>query len=186
MRTLIGGAAACLAALTLAACGDDRTTAPEGEAAPAPSSDTLAQTLGGGDHDRLSAAVANAGLGEVLEGVGPYTVFAPADSAFGADADFADEAMSAQAAALLRAHIVPGAITRADLESAIDNAGADGAQMRTMAETLLTFRRDGEAITVSTDGGATARLSGDEDLASNGVVHPIDALLVAPEAAAEG
>ena len=183
MRTLIGGVAVCLAALTLAACGDDRTETPDSEAAMAPASATLAEVLEGGDHDRLSAVVANAGLDGVLDGVGPYTVFAPTDPAFGADVDFSDEAMSAQAAALLRAHIVPGAITRADLRAAIDDAGADGAQMRTMADTLLTFRRDGEAITVSADGGPTARLSGAEDIATNGVVQPVDAMLVAPEPA---
>lgn len=186
MRTPIGAAAACLAALTLAACGDDPATAPEGDAAPAPSSQTLAQTLDGADYDRFSAVIDNAGLDEVLGGVGPYTVFAPADAAFGADADFADEEMSAQAAALLRAHIVPGAITRADLEAAIDAAGADGAQMRTMADTLLTFRREGDAVTVSAEDGPTARLSGVEEVARNGVVQPIDALLIAPEPAGEG
>ena len=53
--------------------------------------------------------------------------------------------------------------------------------MRTMANTLLTFSRDGEAITFTAENGAKGRLMGEERLASNGVLQPVDALLVRPE-----
>ena len=50
--------------------------------------------------------------------------------------------------------------------------------MRTMANTLLTFSRDGETILVASESGARGRLTGEERVASNGVMQPVDALLV--------
>ena len=75
---------------------------------------------------------------------------------------------------------MPGALTRADIAAAIQRDGGE-VQMRTMANTLLTFSRDGEAIVVSAESGARGRLIGEERLASNGVLQPVDALLVRPE-----
>jgi len=106
-------------------------------------------------------------------------VFAPADAALAtAGGDLSGEAMKAQSAALMRAHILPGSLTRADILAAITRGGAVGAQMRTMADGLLTFTRDGEAVIVTAEDGALARLTGDETVASNGVIQPVDALLV--------
>lgn len=187
MRMTLGRALAPFAILVLAGCGGDSGQAEGGKAAE-PSSRTLAATLGGGgDFDTLGGALNNAGLTGVLEGKGPYTVFAPADAAFTAAsgaADFTSEAMRAQSAALLRAHIVPGALTRRDIAVALDGAGAGGVKMRTMADTLLTFSRDGEAIVVTAANGARARLTGEETLASNGVLQPVDGVLVNPPAPA--
>ncbi len=188
MRTYVRWALMPLAVLSLAACGGgDTDKADGGSAAAEPSSKTLAVTVGDGDFDTLGGVLTNAGLTSVLEGTGPYTVFAPADAAFtsgAGGADFASEAMKAQAAALLRAHIVPGALTRADIEAAIQTGGTGGTQMRTMADTLLTFTREGEAIVVTAPDGARAQLTGSESLASNGVLQPVDALLVKPSATA--
>lgn len=183
MARMMGGLAAALAALTLAGCGADKGSETPGGAAEA-SDQTVAQIL---DTDRafgaLKRVTENAGLTEVLAGRGPYTVFAPADGAFEkAGADFGGEAMKAQAAALLRAHIVPGALTRQDIQRAIA-ADADGrVEMRTMAEGLLTFSRDGDVLIVTAADGARATLMGREGLANNGVIQPVDGLLVKPGA----
>ena len=186
MRIIMRRALTPLAVLLLAACGggDDKTGGDAAEQTQ-PSSRTLAATLEAENgFGTLNGAATNAGLKGVLEGVGPYTVFAPADAAFGAGtaaADFTDESLRAQSAALLRAHIVPGALTRQDISTAIERDGGGDVQMRTMANTLLTFSRDGEAIVVSAENGARGRLTGEERLASNGVLQPVDALLVRPE-----
>ncbi len=163
----------------LAACGGGTDEAKGAGATPAPSSKTLAAAIGDeGDLDSLEGVIKNAGLSDVLDGKGPYTVFAPANAALGAaGADLSGEAMKAQSAALLRAHIVPGALTRADILAAIDRGGG-GVQMRTMADGLLTFSKDGEALVVTAADGATARLTGEETVASNGVVQPVDGVLV--------
>lgn len=171
-----------LAVLTLAACGGGEDKAAADGGAPEPSNRTLAATLdGGGDLATLDRVLDNAGLSTVLEGRGPYTVLAPADAAFAAVSartDFTDETQRAPAAAMLKAHILPGALTRADILAAIERGGAAGAQMRTMADTLVTFTRDGETIVATAADGATARLTGGETAASNGVIQPVDALLI--------
>lgn len=183
MRKILGWALAPLAVVALAGCGGGDDGKAEAGKAAEPSSRTLAATVQSGGFETLGGALTNAGLVGVLDGKGPYTLFAPADAAFTAAAgapDFTSEAMRAQSAALLRAHIVPGALTRADIARALDGAGAEGVKMRTMADTLLTFSRDGEAIIVTAADGARARLGDDETLAGNGVLHPVDGLLVKP------
>lgn len=182
MKTMMRWTLAPLAVMALAACGADDKA---GEAkASAPSNRTITATL---KDDRsfgvLERVLDNAALGDVLAGKGPYTVFAPSDAAFAASAgDLGDEAMKAQGAAMLRAHIVPGALTRADILAAMERGGSGTAEMRTMANSLLTFSKEGDAIVVTGDNGARARLTGGETLASNGVVQPVDALLVRPAA----
>ena len=177
-------ALAPLMALSLAACGGEADKAGGGDGAtPTPSSKTLAAAIGdAGDLDTLEGVVKNAGLSEVLDGKGPYTVFAPVNAALGTSgSDLAGEAMKAQSAALLRAHIVPGALTRADIEAALARGGADGVQMRTMSDGLLTFSKDGDVVVVTAADGATARLTGAETVVSNGVVQPVDGVLVKAE-----
>ncbi len=170
--------------LALAACGGGEDKAADG--APTPSTRTLAATLDEvGDLSTFDRVLDNADLTTVLEGRGPYTVLAPANAAFtagSAGTDFTDASRSAAAAALLRAHILPGALTRADILTAIESGGGDGVQMRTMADSLLTFTLDGSTIVVTTADGAQARLTGTESAASNGVIQPIDALLLKAEA----
>ncbi|NJC42277.1 putative surface protein with fasciclin (FAS1) repeats [Brevundimonas alba] len=185
MRTIMRRALTPLAVILLAACGGEEKAAGDATAETQPSDRTLAATLQNADgYGALGAAVRNAGLTSVLDGVGPYTVFAPADAAFTAagTGDFTDPSLRAQSAALLRAHIVPGALTRRDIAAAIERDADGSVQMRSMANTLLTFTRDGEAITVASESGARARLTGAENVATNGVLQPVDALLVRPDA----
>lgn len=187
MRPIPAWAAAPLAALALTACQPAADRA-EGDAAatPEPSSSNLAATLkGNGDLDSMEAAVSAAGLETVLTGVGPYTVFAPVDAAFEAAGGALTGAdLKAQNAALVRAHIVPGVLTRQDLAAALDRGGADGVEMRTMAGDLLTFSREGETIVVTAPDGSKARLAGEQAVASNGVIQPVDAVLTKPDQAA--
>lgn len=161
----------------LAACrGQPGDESMKVEPPAAPSSETLAASVDGA----FRGVVDNAGLETVLDGVGPYTLLAPTDAAMSANAQAGElnqEALRAQAVALARAHILPGALTRQDIAAAVARAGADGAQVRTMADTLVTFRQDGDTLTVTTPDGATARLTGEETLASNGVIQPVDAVL---------
>lgn len=185
MPTLMRRALTPLAVILLAACGDAPDKAPEEAAGTAaPSSRTLAATLGAETgFGSLNRAATNAGLADVLEGVGPYTLFAPVDAAFstaGAPTDLTDEARRAESAELLRAHIVPGALTRRDIEAALTNDTDGQVQMRTMAGSMITFSREGGVVTATTEDGARARLTGEESLASNGVLQPVDGLLVKP------
>jgi uncharacterized surface protein with fasciclin (FAS1) repeats len=181
-------AAACLAA---AGCSDNgnQTAANEqgngsANASVAAGEGTIVTALrGNSDLSSASALVDSAGLASVLEGVGPYTVFAPTNAALQSGlgeqhlGELRGGAMRPQAVALLRAHIVPGVLTRRDIEAAITASHNEPVQMRTMADTMLTFSRDGDAIAVSSPDGARARLTGSESTAGNGAVQPIDGLL---------
>lgn len=178
MRNPMTWAALPLAVLTLAACGDPKGKVGE-DGVVQPTSQTLGEVVkGDGAFGTLEKAVDNAGLAAVLDGKGPYTVFAPADGPFEASgADFGSDAMKAEAAALIRLHIVPGALTRRDIEAAIARDSDGKVQMQTMGDGLLTFSRDGEVLKVMAADGTAALLTGVETIASNGVVQPINGLL---------
>ena len=193
MRVALLAAAACLA---VAGCSDSGNQSGGNEqgngsanASVAAGEGTIVTALrGNSDLSSTAALVDGAGLASVLEGVGPYTVFAPTNAALQSRlgeqrlGELRGEAMRPQAVALLRAHIVPGVLTRRDIAAAIEAAHNEPVQMRTMADTMLTFSRDGEAILVSAPDGARARLTGDERTVGNGAVQPIEGLLRPTEA----
>ncbi|MBR0551803.1 fasciclin domain-containing protein [Stakelama marina] len=179
-----------LMALTLAGCGSGagNDAAANGTAAERPSDRTLADQLGSADGlDTVNDLARNAGLEDVLGGIGPYTIFAPTDAAFKAMGDdriseLKSDAMKAQDASLMTAHIVPGFLTTQDIENAI--AANNGAvEMTTMADGKLTFSKEGGALVVTADNGAKATLTGSQTLASNGAIHPVSALLLPTEVA---
>ncbi len=182
-----------IATSPLAACNradeaGNAASANASEGTPALSSETVAAALdGNGDFDTLHDLSQNAGLNDALSGTGPYTLFAPTDAAFEALGDervgaLKGAEMRPQAMALLRAHIVPGVVTRRDLDAALGSGRP--AQLRTMAGGTLTFTREGDAIVVAAADGARARLSGDGTNASNGAIHPVDGLLLRSDGAA--
>jgi uncharacterized surface protein with fasciclin (FAS1) repeats len=135
---------------------------------------------GSTDHKTLANAVKAAGLTETLSGAQPYTLFAPTEAAFqklpgGAGSLLAPEAKG-QLVALLTGHIVPGAVTAGDLGRAIDR-GKGKAELATVGGSNLSFSRDGDAILVTDAAGGRARLTRSDVLASNGVIHDVDAVL---------
>ena len=170
-------------ALALAACsgGDE---AGEQAAQTEVSDETLA-TLVAGDAELVTASQGSeeAGLTQVFEGVAAYTFLAPTDEAFDklgeASADLRTPEQRPAMAAILRDHIVPGYLTPDDIRNAIELSGDDSVQMRTTGGHVLTFTADGDAITVTAEDGATARLSGEALRARNGVAIPLDGVLKA-------
>ena len=176
-------AAATAIALAVAACsgGDE---AGEQAAQTEVSDETLA-TLVAGDAELVTASqgIEEAGLTQVFEGVAAYTFLAPTDEAFDklgeASADLRTPEQRPAMAAILRDHIVPGYLTPDDIRNAIELSGDDSVQMRTTGGHVLTFTADGDAITVTAEDGATARLSGEALRARNGVAIPLDGVLKA-------
>lgn len=178
------------AALPIAGCSGSGEREANGSgsanaAAPAEAGEArlVSVVAGNGELERINRLIGNSGMVDVLNGVGPYTLFAPTNGAVealgGERADaLATEQMRPQAVALLRAHIVPGTLTRRDLQAAIERSGERPVRMGTMAGTMLTFAREGEGIIVTAEDGARARLTGQEGLAANGAVQPVDSLLV--------
>jgi transforming growth factor-beta-induced protein len=181
-RTLTPLTAALTAgALVLAACGggdstDTTTVAPTAApstAAPttAPvASDIVAVASANPDFSTLVAAVQAAGLVETLQGPGPFTVFAPTNDAFDAlPAGLVDALLlpenNAALAEILTYHVVAGTVLAADVTAGV----------------VATVQ--GENLTISTDGGVKvndANVVATDVIASNGVIHVIDAVIVPP------
>ena len=179
-------------ALLAAACGDGGGNAsdePVNAAAPpaaaakveAPKTHILEALSGSADHKTLANAVKAAGLTETFSGAQPYTLFAPTEAAFQklppgtANGLLAPEAKG-RLVALLTGHVVPGAVTAADLGRAIDR-GKGKAELATVGGSNLSFSRDGEAIVVTDPAGGKARITRADQLQSNGVVHSVDGVL---------
>lgn len=115
----------------------------------------------------LVAAVTAAGLVDTLKGEGPFTVFAPTDEAFAALPEGTVEALLEDIptlTAILTYHVVPGIVMSTDLE--------DGMMAETVNGQSVTI---GVGDTVTVDGATVI----DADImASNGVIHVIDAVIL--------
>ena len=192
-RLMAIGAVAGL--LALSACGDDgndadQTATTEAAATAATSDTTMAEgsmsedsamdeeasgtivdvAAEAGTFDTLVAAVEAAGLAETLSGEGPFTVFAPTDDAFAALPDGLVDALllpenKDALTAILTYHVLDGEVLAADV--------TDG--------DVTTL--EGEDVTISTEGGVMvndATVTATDVMASNGVIHVIDAVLVPP------
>jgi uncharacterized surface protein with fasciclin (FAS1) repeats len=123
-----------------------------------------------GTFTTLVAAVQAAGLEEVLDGEGPFTVFAPNDEAFGRLPAGTVEALLANPTALaeiLTYHVVAGRVTSADITR------AGGAQPVSVQGQPLMVEVASGIVRVE---GATV-LTADVE-ASNGVIHVIDAVMI--------
>jgi transforming growth factor-beta-induced protein len=120
------------------------------------------------DLSTLVTALQAAELVSTLDGDGPFTVFAPVNSAFAAlDQDQVARLLASGNQALLQKvltyHVVPGRILAADLE--------DGQTVTTVEGSTLTFDLDGSP---SVNGVEIVRT---DIAASNGVVHLISGVL---------
>ena len=169
------------ALLALAGCSGNSSTAQSQASSTQPSGKTLAQAIAGTDNlstvaDELRAT----GLSQVFDGAGTYTILAPTDAAFAklGDAGVALKKPDnrSEMAAVLRDHIVPGYLTTADIESAID-AQHGAARVQTMGDHQLRFTRAGDGLKVTNEDGSEAMIAGDALMAGNGVAIPIDGVL---------
>jgi len=122
--------------------------------------------------DSLTTNVAEAGLASTLDGSGPFTVFAPTNTAFGAYDDLSfDGPLQSK---VLTYHVVSGEqLTASDLLS----------RLRTSGSFTLTSEQGAEIAVDTSDGGALT-LNGQPVIstpdvgASNGVVHVVGDVLV--------
>ena len=119
----------------------------------------------------LVAAVTAAGLGDTLNGAGPFTIFAPTNDAFAK----IDKATLAKLLAdpkgdltkILTFHVIPGkALTAADLLKDGSEASVQGGKVK--------ITGSGQDVTVN---GASKVICGDVQV-GNGIVHIIDTVLM--------
>lgn len=136
------------------------------------------------DHRRFAEAVRASGLEEALSGPGPFTLLAPTDAAFAGIRPKVDaERMQREAAylkAVLRAHILPARVLRADLDAGIAANGGETKVLGLNAQPV-TFDRDNGTIRAY-DLRRRRSLVGPMDaIASNGIIHVLDDVLLPPE-----
>ena len=152
----------------------NKFTIANGAAKPAAAKDIVATAVGAGQFNTLVAAVKAAGLVGALQGKGPFTVFAPTDEAFAKLPAGTVEALLKDPKALsniLLYHVVPGAVKAA--------AVTDGLTAKTLQGSPVTFKvMDGKAMI---DG---ANIVATDVMASNGVIHVIDSVILPPAKAA--
>jgi uncharacterized surface protein with fasciclin (FAS1) repeats len=152
---------ALAAAAVVAGCASGPTVT-----APKTVADTIAATP---TLSTLSGLVAKAGLTDTLKGTGPFTVFAPSDDAFKKvpaktmDALGSDPAMLA---AVLKFHVLPGAVKAADVKNS---------KVKTVNGADVEVSKAGESVTVE-----DALVQQADIVATNGVVHIIDSVLIPP------
>ena len=171
---------AALSLLALPACSADET-ADQAAAESEPTDDTLAAAISDADGlTVVASALGNSGLAQVFDGAGSYTIFAPNDAAFEAlgeaGAALREPGQSAAMAAVLRDHIVPGYLTPADIESAIEAQGG-AVKVETMGDHALTFSRADDGIRVTSEDGSAAMLTGNALKTRNGVAIALDGVL---------
>ena len=121
-----------------------------------------------GSFKTLVAAVAAAGLVETLKGEGPFTVFAPTDAAFAKLPAGTVEALlqdRAKLTAILTYHVVPGTVLAADVVKLTSATTVQGG-------TVAIATRDGKVMING------AEVLAADVMASNGVIHVIDSVLL--------
>jgi len=144
------------------------------------------------EHTTLVKALTAAGLTETLSGAGPFTVFAPTDQAFAAvpqpmTAYLMDPGNKAALTQVLTYHVVPGAVTSADLYAKI-KAGGGKTTLTTVAGQPLTFTEVSGNIKVDGTQGSSGYVTQADVAQSNGMIHILNGVLmpeIKPEAAAE-
>ncbi|MGB9357790.1 MAG: fasciclin domain-containing protein [Acidimicrobiia bacterium] len=164
-------------AMIVAACSsdsDDTTTTTEPVME---ETSVLDLAIEAGQFSTLIAAIDAAGLGETLEGEGPFTVLAPTDAAFEA----AFEALGITAEELLANPALADILTYHVLPQEADSqlvATLDGSSVATV---------NGQSVDVSVVDGQImineATVVSADLVADNGIVHVIDAVLLPPDVA---
>lgn len=132
--------------------------------------DIVDTAVGAGQFKTLVAAVKAAGLVDTLKGKGPFTVFAPTDTAFkklpaGTVEGLLKPENKTKLAAILTYHVVPGMVMSKDI-----------AGKKLQAATV-----QGQKISIDATKGVTvdgANVVKADIETSNGVIHVIDAVIL--------
>ena len=161
---LLGLIGACSAGILFS----ELVTAQEPPAA-APSGDIVAVASGNADFTTLVSALRAADLVTALQGKGPFTVFALNNAAFaklppGALEDLLKPENKKKLAGILKNHVIEGQVMAADVRSG-------------SVKTL-----DGEKVEIAVEDGKVgfggAKVIGTDVMASNGVIHVIDTVVM--------
>ena len=165
-RLVILIVAAALGASLVAGLATARTAAPVAKA----EGDIVQTAVASGQFKTLAKLLTRAGLVSALEQPGPFTVFAPTDAAFKKVPKTTLDALlrnKAKLKAVLLYHVLSGKVTAADVVHL------------TAAKTL-----NGKAVRIRVAGSNVfvnkAKVTTPDVMASNGVIHVINRVLIPP------
>ena len=132
--------------------------------------DIVETAMAAGSFETLVTAIKAAGLVEALKGEGPFTVFAPTDEAFkklpsGTVEKLLQDKEKLQQ--ILKYHVVPGKVTAAQVVK-LDSAKT------LQGKTVEIDGKDGVKVN-------QAKVVKADVMASNGVIHVIDTVLIPKE-----
>lgn len=172
-------AAAALSALTASAFAEN----PMVGGAPMYSDKNIVENaVNSKDHTTLVAAVKAAGLVETLSGPGPFTVFAPVNSAFdalpaGTVENLLKPENKDQLTKILTCHVVGAEAMSSAIGKMIADEGGTHA-VKTVGGCVLQAKMNGDKITLTDENGTVATVTIADVDQSNGVIHVIDKVLL--------
>lgn len=148
--------------------------APVASVTPAPATnkeDVISVAKAAGNFKTFLKVVDAAGLTATLQKPGPYTVFAPTDTAFtklpaGTLDDLLKPENKARLVATISYHIAPVKLTAAELAKMDEVKTLEGTEIDVDTST------DGKTIEID-----EAKILGNDVVASNGIIHAIDSVL---------
>jgi uncharacterized surface protein with fasciclin (FAS1) repeats len=169
-------------AMTPALAQKKEQTVSVGGAPMYPSKTIVQNAVNSKDHTTLVAAVKAAGLVDTLSGPGPFTVFAPTNSAFaklpaGTVDTLLKPANKGKLVEVLTYHVVPGRLSAKDLMDAAKSNGGK-AKFKTVEGEELTVASKGNVLTVWDSKVNTSRITIQNVFQSNGVIHVVDTVLL--------
>jgi|YNPBryunderm2012_1023409.scaffolds.fasta_scaffold86026_1 uncharacterized surface protein with fasciclin (FAS1) repeats len=132
--------------------------------------DIVEVAVGAGSFTTLATALQAAGLVDALKGEGPFTVFAPTDDAFAKLPAGTLEALLKdipKLKSILLYHVVPGKVTAKQVTSLNKATTLQGSDVK------ISSGRSGVMIN-------NARVVTTDIMASNGVIHVIDTVILPP------
>ena len=164
--------------VNVAALAGGHGTAKDPVTADPVTADIVDVAVGAGTFETLVAALQAAELVDALKAEGPFTVFAPTDDAFAALPEGTVENLlkpenQAQLQAVLLYHVISGKVMAQDI--------GNSASPETLQGSTLQIARTGgwskQRSQVNVNG---AKVISADVLASNGVIHVIDAVILPP------
>jgi len=135
--------------------------------------DIVDTAVAAGTFNTLAAALQAAGLADTLKGKGPFTVFAPTDEAFnklpaGTVDSLLKPANKEKLKAILLYHVVSGDVTAAEVMKLSSAKTVNGQDLKLKVNNGTVMVNDAKVVKADV-------------LASNGVIHVIDTVLLPEE-----
>ncbi len=133
--------------------------------------DIVDTAVAAGNFKTLAAALVAAGFVDTLKGTGPFTVFAPTDAAFaklpkGTVESLLKPENKDKLVSILTYHVLPGKVLSKDIKG-------KSLSPATVQGSTVTVNAKGRTVMVG-----TAKVTKADIMATNGVIHVIDTVLM--------